>query len=246
MKKIVAIGGGEIKNLETIKIDKEIVKSTMKQTPKALFIPTASGEPKEYIEAFSKVYGEKLGCKVDVLKLIDENIKEYEIEYKIMDSDIIYVGGGDTKTMLEIWKEKKVDKALKKAWEKGTILSGLSAGSICWFESGHSDSMSFLDGREEWNYIKLNALGFIKAMHCPHYNEDNREEDFAKKIMKYDVIGIAIENNCAIEFKDNQYRVLTSEEGAKAYKVFKKDNSIMKEEIKKISTYRPLEELLTK
>lgn len=246
MKRIVVIGGGELKELETIRIDKEIVKLAMKQTPKALFIPTASGDPKEYIETFIKVYGEKLGCKVDVLKLIDENINESEIEYKIMNSDIIYVGGGDTKTMLEIWRKKKVDKALKKAWEKGIILSGLSAGSICWFESGHSDSIGFVDEKEKYNYIKLDALGFIKAMHCPHYDEDNREEDFIKKIMKYDVIGIAIQNNCAIDFKDNQYRVLVSKEGAKAYKVFKKDNSIVKEEIEKVSTYRPLEELLAK
>lgn len=246
MKRIFAIGGGEIKEFETLGIDREIVKSTNKKRPKALFIPTASGEPEGYIDSFNEVYGEKLGCETDVLKLIDTGITESQIEDKIMGSDTIYVGGGDTKSMLDIWRKNKVDKILEKAWENGVILSGLSAGSICWFRSGHSDSMSFTDGNEQWNYIKLDALGFIDAMHCPHYNEDNRAEDFLNKIMEHDVIGIAIENNCAIEFKENEYRMLRSQEGSRAYKIFKKDGSIAKEEIDNLDRYMPIEKLLSK
>lgn len=118
MKKVVAIGGGEISKFETLKIDEEIVKLTGKANPKALFIPTASGEPEGYYESFDLVYGKTLGCKTDVLFLIKDNLDSSQIEDKILWADLIYVGGGNTKMMMEIWRFKGVDKMLMDAYQE--------------------------------------------------------------------------------------------------------------------------------
>lgn len=240
---IFAIGGGEISNLETLDIDKKVVESIEKKTPKALFIPTASDEPQGYIDSFNYVYGEKLKCNTDVLLLLEGTMSTEEARRKIMDADIIYVGGGNTSKMLQVWKTYGVDKLLKEAYKNGKILSGLSAGSICWFRSGHSDSQSF-DTEDKWNYIRIEGLNLIGAMHCPHYNEDTREEDFNQKIFEYDEIGIAIDNNCAIEFKSNYYRIHKSNLQSKAYKLYKLNGRIIKEELNNTTEYKLIDELL--
>ncbi len=243
MGTIFAIGGGEIRDLETFAIDKKVVESTGKKKPKALFIPTASDEPQGYIDSFNYAYGEKLECNTDVLLLLEGKTGTEEARKKIMDADLIYVGGGNTRKMLQVWKKYGVDNLLKEAYENGKILSGLSAGSICWFKSGHSDSNSF-DSGNGWNYIRIEGLNLIEAMYCPHYNEDIREEDFNEKILEYDEIGVAIDNNCAIEFKDNYYKIHKSNIQSKAYKVYQVDGKIIREELNNTSEYKLMKELL--
>lgn len=224
MGTIVSIGGGSIGELEMLVIDKYIVSLTNKECPKALFIPTASGDAQTYVDVFNNVYRENLRCITDTLLLMNSNLYEEEIKNKILSSDIIYVGGGDTSKMLGIWYKCKVDKYLKMAHEKGTILAGLSAGSICWFKYGYSDSGNN-DGSS--NYQCIEALGFINAIHCPHYDEEDRKS-FDLIIDKFNEIGIAIENNCSIVFKDDYFRVIKGNENASAYKLFYKNDKIQK------------------
>ena len=210
MGTIVAIGGGEIRLGETLAIDREIVSLAHKEKPLALFLPTASGEAEGYIDTFCQVYGEKLGCQAEVLLLLSGDATQEEIRRKILSADIIYVGGGNTKKMMEIWQEKHVDIFIREAYEKGTILSGLSTGSICWFSEGFSDS----EKDETGTYCVVGGLGFIEAIHCPHYNERGEFDDFMRSQTKP---AIAIENNCAIVYKDGTYRVIQSCETAHAY-----------------------------
>lgn len=244
MGRIVAIGGGEIRENETLEIDKEIVKLTNKENPLALFIPTASGDPEGYIETFEKVYSE-LGCKTDTLFLIDGDLSNGQIKAKILSADLIYVGGGDTERMLEIWKEKNVDEYLREAFNRGTVLSGLSAGSICWFEFGHSDSYTYRTGRQQ-DFFKIEGLGFVAGIHCPHYTEESREKDFERMVAANNLIGIAIDDNCAIEFHGENYRILKSSHTAKAYKIFKNENRIIKIELSNTENYLPLNSLYSK
>jgi dipeptidase E len=223
MGTIIAIGGGDIKDLDKIAIDKYIVSLAGKKCPKVLFIPTASDDSGGYVEVFNNLYAKNLGCDTDTLLLVNENLSSKEIENKIMLSDIIYVGGGDTSKMLDIWRKHKVHMYLKKAYEKGVILSGLSAGSICWFKYGYSDSNK--DGSTGYRCVE--ALGFINAIHCPHYHEERRNEfDIAMETKKE--IGIALENNCAIVFKDDHYRIIKSDETANAYKLFNSNGKVQK------------------
>ena len=199
VKKIVAIGGDEIRDSETLAIDKEIIRLTQKKHPKLLFIPTASSDNEDYYNGVEKYFGKKLGCKTKVLYLLKKTPSPKEIRNKILDSDIIYVGGGNTLKMMKLWRRLGVDKILKTAWQKGIVLCGLSAGSICWFESGHSDSMSFYNPKK-WKYINVRGLGFIKGIHCPHYDSETlgvpRKNRFRNMIQKIGGIGISIDENC--------------------------------------------------
>jgi len=241
MGRIISIGGGDFGKLETLEIDKYIVKSTNKEKPRILFVPTASSDATTYIEIFNKIYGGILGCHTDALCLITNNISEDEIKEKIYSSDVIYVGGGDTKNMLKVWKDNKVDYYLKQAFNRETILCGLSAGSICWFEYGCSDSSN--DGEEFGTYIKLEALGLLKGIHCPHLNEEDRRGGFINMIKDNNTLGIGLDNNCALEIFNDKFKILKSDKNAKAYKVFNKDKHVIDEELTNIETYYSLEKL---
>jgi dipeptidase E len=249
MKKIVTIGGGEIGrpgySVETTKIDRELIRLTGKKSPMVLFIPTASSDSEGYYKTVQKHFGERLGCKTDALWLIKENFSQRTIEQKIMSADIVYVGGGNTQKMLRIWKQNGVDKILKKAWEQGIVLSGLSAGSICWFREGTSDSRRF-DNPDE-DLIKVTGLSFIPALHSPHYDIKKDRRPGLKRIMgKTPGVAIAIDNCCAVEFVDDTYRVISSKPKAKAYKVYWKAGRYHEAIIPKSTKFKPLSLLLKK
>ena len=216
MGKIVALGGGEIRLKETLPIDRFIVEFSETPTPKLLFIPTASGDSPGYVETIKTIYGEQLGCEVDALLLVNNEISEKEIERKILSADIIYVGGGSTSKMMEIWRRNRVDEYLKKAYENNIVLSGLSAGSICWFLKGHTDSYSKNNPGEPRDHAQIRGIGLIPAIHCPHYNEKGRTgfDDMMKTEM---IPGIAIEDNCAFVIKDDLYKIIKSDSHRKAY-----------------------------
>jgi dipeptidase E len=249
MKKIIAIGGGEIGRpgypVETTLIDKEIIKLTGKKNPKFLFIPTASSDSEGYCKTVEKHFGKKLGCKIDFLCLIKNKPNKQEIENKIMKSDIVYVGGGNTLKMIKIWKKTGVNKILIKAWEKGVVMSGLSAGSICWFKYGNSDSKKMLDPKA--NLIRVSGLGFINALHCPHYDfEAYRKADLKKMMKKTPGIAIAIDNCCALEIIDDGYKIIPTKKTANAYKIYWKENRYHEKLIKKEKEFKPLNNLLSK
>ncbi|HLD81739.1 MAG TPA: peptidase E [Patescibacteria group bacterium] len=243
VKKIVAVGGGVMKTGGLLAIDKEIIRLAQKERPKLLFLPTATSDSELYWYYVDKHFGKKLGCKTDVLYLIKETPSSKEIKEKILGADIIYVGGGNTLKMMKVWRRLCVDIPLKTAWERGAVLCGISAGSICWFESGHSDSMSFYNPKK-WEYINVHGLGFLKGVHCPHYNRQTlgvpRKKHFRDMIEKIGGMGIAIDNNCAIEFLDDEYRVITSKPSAKAYRVFKKNGKVISERIPQVKALTPI------
>ncbi|RKU24162.1 peptidase E [Candidatus Poribacteria bacterium] len=241
--KIVAIGGGEIREMETAAIDERIIELTGKTQPKALFIPTASGDPPGYIDTFETVYGEHFGCQTRTLKLIQNPPAFEEMSALVLDSDLVYVGGGNTYKMMKLWRRLGLDTVLVEAASRGTVLSGLSAGAICWFRYGHSDSRSF-SSNPEWDYIRVRGLGFINAVYCPHYHFEKRETSFSQMIAKRGGIGIACDNNAAIEIVGERYRILTSAPNGKAYKLFKRDGNAVITELSQNSEYAPLADLL--
>ncbi len=231
----------------TAPIDREIIRLSRKRNPRLLFIPTASSDSEEYWTHVQEYFGGFLKCKTDVLFLIKEQPLKESIERKILSADIIYVGGGNTLQMMRIWRRLGVDALLRRAYEKGTVLSGISAGAICWFDSGHSDSMSFFNPRK-WEYIKVRGLGLVNGILCPHYNSMTRgiprRKHFREMVQKAGGIGIAIENNCAIEFVDGRfYRVISSKGSARAYKLYKSGGEITAEQIRQEKELAPVESL---
>ena len=213
MGKLVCIGGGEIprnKNgitlpYETEEIDKEIVKLSEKSNPKLLFIGTASSHSEEYFNVIKDIYT-KLGCIVSNLDIINNKFDTETLESIVFDTDIVYVGGGNTRFMLEKWRECGLDKILKQAYEKNIVLSGLSAGSYCWFK---------------YNYDLIEGLGLIDAINCVHYNIKDKESKnkFYNIIKDKNMIGYAIDNCVALRFIDNQVKVIRSDKKMHAYKV---------------------------
>ncbi len=160
MSRIVAIGGGEIitksKVSETLDIDKEIISMTGKSQPRLLFIPTASNDADAYTKVISSYFGQTLGCRVTCLKILKNTYSSKDLEKSIFETDIVYVGGGNTKLMLDTWKQIGLDQVLIRAYhETEIILSGLSAGAICWFKYGSSDSNKFIDPKAELMCLRV-------------------------------------------------------------------------------------------
>ena len=127
--------------------------------------------------------------------------------------DGIVVSGGNTLNQQAIWKAQGIDVVLKQAWDRGIVLGGASAGSLCWFEEGTTDSrpkaLSIVQG-----------LGFLKGSHCPHYDAEADRRPLYLKLIESGQMkpGYACDNNAGLYFEDNTVkRVVTSKAGAKAY-----------------------------
>lgn len=216
--KIITIGGGEISELETLDLDSFICNQTEKSTPKVLFIPTASGDAKGYCKAFQHVYGERLGCKVDFLLATRSDFTQQDAMQKILNSDLVYVGGGNTQKMLAIWRDFGIGTALRQAGANGTILSGLSAGAICWYEAGLSDSDRFsAHSSSSWSLKRLEALGFLPGAFCPHLDKEQRHTPLEELVRSSGERAIACDNGAAIYWDGGVAQVLTSLPDACAY-----------------------------
>ena len=213
---IVAIGGGEMDTLKTLSIDRYIVGLTGKNHPKALFIPTASGDAKGYISSFKKVYGMLLGCRVDVLSLIAETPQEDEMRSKILAADLVYVGGGNSTLLMSRWSETGMAQYLADAHFSGTVLSGMSAGGNCWFDYGHT--MVGNDKEQEWKYIR--GLGLIKGAFCPHFNQPMRRKSYGRVLARLGVAGYALEDHSAIDIRNGESAILKSDPRSKAFRLY--------------------------
>jgi len=246
-KAIVAIGGGEIRTRGTAAIDREIIRLSGKRNPKLLFVPTASLDSERYWKRVQTYFGKFLKCKTDVLFLVKEQATHEQARKKIAWADIIYVGGGNTLQMMRIWRRLGVDQLLRSAYQNGTVLAGISAGAICWFQSGHSDSMSFYHPRK-WKYINVRGLGLIRGIHCPHYNSETRgiprRKQFRNMIQRIGGLGIAIENNCAIAFLDDRfYKVYSSKKHSRAYRVYRSGGKVIAKQIPQEKEATPIASL---
>lgn len=255
MGRIIAIGGGQIGRpkedgrgyypVETMTIDKEILSLTGKKRPKLLFLPTASYDSQDYYEIVKKHFTNVGFSSVNVLYLSDKHLSKKQIRSTILSHDAIYVGGGNTLRMMMIWKRLGVDKILKEARDSNIVLSGLSAGSLCWFSCGNSDSRKFSSGSDK--LIKVTGLGYIDALHCPHYDaEPFRQIDLKRMMRATSKVAIALDNCAALEVVDDKYRIITSKPNAKARKIYWKQGEYIIEEIAADKTYKDLAELLKK
>lgn len=214
--KIITIGGGEISELETLDLDAFICSQTGKSTPKALFIPTASGDADGYCATFQHVYGERLGCEVDFLLASRTDFSHQQAVHKILNADLVYVGGGNTEKMLAVWRDFRIAAALRQAGESGTVLAGLSAGAICWYEAGLSDSDRFTAG-SDWRLKRLGALGFLPGVFCPHLDKEQRHAPLLELVRTSGERAIACDNGAAVYWHDGVAQVLSSLPNAFAY-----------------------------
>jgi dipeptidase E len=195
-KQIIAIGGGGFgRNPGNGKIEQYILNQSNSDSPKICFIPTATGDDESYKESYYSTMS-KLNC---VPTHLDFFKRTPDIEKLILEQDVIFVGGGNTKSMLAVWREWGLEKILKKAYSNGVIMSGVSAGAICWFEKGITDSWA--------KELKvLDCLGFIQGNCCPHYDEEAERKPALSKFITNKKISncYAIDGGCALHIKNNK------------------------------------------
>jgi dipeptidase E len=188
---------------------------TGKKRPKLLYLPTASADGQSGIIAWYK------SCApIDVYPLVQESFiassrQSQSWEEVLLSVDGIVASGGNTLNQQAIWKAQGVDLILKQAWDRGIVLGGASAGSLCWFEEGTTDSRP-----KQLTTVK--CLGFLKGSHCPHYDrEPDRRPLYEKLIASGEMQpGYACDNDAGIYFEDNEVkRAVATRKGARVYYV---------------------------
>jgi dipeptidase E len=230
-KRIIAIGGGEIKNKTTLEIDRYIASLAKEHAgdkrANALFIGTASHDSMPYFNSFRKTYTSVFDIKAEVGLMVYGEMSIERIAGKIEMADMIYIGGGDTVYMLDKWRETGVDKLLIEAYNQGKIICGLSAGAICWFKDMYTD-YEIMRGQSA-DYVLKKGLGVLEGAMCPHFND--REEDFSVALKKGIIkSAYCVDNDCAIEFVNGKFSKVISA-GGKAYKMSLTENGIEKKEL---------------
>ncbi len=220
IKQIIAIGGGGFgRNPGEGIIEEYIIKQSKVERPNICFIPTATGDNEAYKVNFYSTFS-KLNCSPSHLDFFKRtpNLKEL-----CCSQDIIFVGGGNTKSMLAVWKEWGLVKILEEAYESGTIMCGVSAGAICWFENGITDSWE-----DELKII--NCMGFIPGSCCPHYDEEPERKPSLHKFLSEGALENcnAIDGGCALHIKDGvDYKAIVFAQKKNAYLVTKNNGLIL-------------------
>ncbi|MDY7221188.1 Type 1 glutamine amidotransferase-like domain-containing protein [Halalkalibacterium halodurans] len=228
MNQIIALGGGGFSmEPENPLLDTYILDQCAKANPKICFIPTASGDSEHYITKFYDFFG-KQDCQPSHLSLFRPPTRD--LESYLLDKEILYVGGGNTKNLLILWKEWGLDSILRKAWKEGILLAGISAGSICWFEEGVTDSYG--DGLEP-----IKCLGFLKGSHCPHYDgETERRPSYHRLVTSNEIQGgIAADDGVAIHYiGEDIHKIVSSRPRAKAYRLQQFDHKMIETELETV------------
>ena len=183
MGKIVAIGGGENGRgehpYETGPFDREIVRLTGKDDPNFLFIGLANSFADSYYATMCDIFHGRLGC-THTDHLTEADLRDPDTLRRKMEwADFIYVGGGNTLRLMTLLRRYGGDRLLDEAYKRGTVLSGVSAGGICWCSCGNSDSRKFTSGSDQ--LIKVTGLGYLPVLFCPHYDaEPLRQTDLPR------------------------------------------------------------------
>jgi dipeptidase E len=209
---IVGLGGGGDTKEQTDLLWTYILGLAGKERPRVLFIPTAASEHADYIVWFYERFaGRADASHLNTFPWPPENLREV-----ILSQDVINVSGGNTANMLAIWKVHGIDALLREAWENGVVLCGASAGMICWFEAGVTDSFGpQLAGME--------CLGFLEGSACPHYDgEEQRRPRYRELIDGGFPEGVAADDGVGIHYVGTEIaEVVTCRPGAAAYRVMR-------------------------
>ncbi len=228
MKRIIAIGGGSLKDKTTIEIDRYIATLAKQHAGDkrayGLFIGTASHDFMPSFNSFRKTYTSVFDIKADVVLTINTQMDEAKINEKFSKADFIYIGGGDTLYMLDRWRKDGLLNKIIEAYNRGVIIAGRSAGAICWFETMYTDSEVF-GNQDEYSIQK--GLGVIKGVCSPHYNI--RKEDLTKAIIENNFSEVyAIEDDSALEFIDGKL-IKSISSGGNSYKIINNGGILLEE-----------------
>ncbi|MBO4573227.1 MAG: Type 1 glutamine amidotransferase-like domain-containing protein [Clostridia bacterium] len=230
----VSIGGGDLRTKTTLKIDSYVAalakKHAQGKRAYGLFIGTASHDFMPYFNTFRKTFTGEFDIKADCALTVYGEMSYEKIAAKFEKADFLYIGGGDTVFMLDTWKKTGLYDLVLNAYERGVIVSGLSAGGICFFETMYTDS-SFVTGGDSYSFYP--GMNVIKGTMCPHY--DDRKPDFNAALLNSEInSSYAVEADSALVFKNGEL-VGSLSSGGKSYILRKNLGTIETFEISPIS-----------
>ena len=219
-KQIIAIGGaGFLSKHGSPALETYLLSQARKPNPAVCFIPTATGDSAKYIARFYAAL-KKHRCRPSHLPFFG---RTPELRKLILQQDLIYVGGGNTKSMLAVWREWQLPKILRETWKAGTVLAGISAGAICWFDAGVTDSWAE-------HLAPLDCLGWLPGGCCPHYNSEKERRPAVHEFVAKGLIPrtLALDDGAAAHFVGRKLaRVIAWRAKAGAYSVQREGRQAM-------------------
>lgn len=217
-KQIIALGGGGFSmEPDNPLLDQYVLEASAASRPRITLLPTASGDADRLIAQFYTAFN-RHACRPRHVSLFR---KSPDTEAQLLDSDVIYVSGGNTRNMLAIWNAAGVTPMLKQAWENGVVVCGVSAGAICWFEQGHTDSRGDLSA--------LDCLGWLGGSCSPHYDgEAHRRPSYENLLLTGGIKpGIALDDGVAAHFVGTtRTRLVGSRPKAQAFALAAENNAL--------------------
>jgi dipeptidase E len=224
---IVAMGGARsVMDRRNDALVDYVLELTGKSDPAVLFLGTATGDDRGYIVSFYETF-HSARCRPRHLDLFSREFDD--ITGPVLGADVVHVGGGNTANMLDIWKRQGVDVLLHKALARGAVLTGGSAGALCWFEGGTTDSFG------PTLQVLREGLGMVKASFCPHYDSgEQRRPHFHAAVLEGALPeGYAAWDRAAVRFDaDGRFvEAVTSQPGGRAFRVYVRDGRVVEEDL---------------
>lgn len=225
-RQIVVLGGGgfSYEQPDEPRLDDYTLALAGKRKPRVCFVPTASGDSDLYIERFVRRFpgSRAVGSVLRLFRREHRAIAPF-----LARQDVIYVGGGNTANALAVWRAHGVDALLKRAWAAGQIMTGTSAGMLCWFEGGVTDSFGPLAALND-------GLAALPGSACPHYDGEVQRRPTYHRLIRRGVIpgGYAADDWVALHFVGRRLReAVASMEGHGAYRVYKVASRVVEQPI---------------
>jgi peptidase E len=211
---IVGMGGGGFsEEPDNPLLDRYVLSLARRERPRVCFVATASGDSEGYVARFYRAFAEH-DCRPADLGLFDRLVGD--LRRFVLEQDVVYVGGGNTASLLAVWRTHGLDSILREALDAGAVLCGVSAGMNCWFQASTTDSFG-----PELAALH-DGLGFVAASACPHYdNEAQRRPLYHRLVADGFPAGYAADEGAALHFDSAGALVeaVASREGASAYRV---------------------------
>jgi dipeptidase E len=218
-RRVIALGGGGFTMEETPLLDDHVLASAGVDRPRVLFVPTASGDSPGYVAHFHDVFADRAEtAHLPLFARVDADLRAVVFAH-----DIVYVGGGNTANMVAVWRIHGLDTVLREAHERGVILAGVSAGALCWFSGGVTDSFGLPLRRFDL------GLGVLPEAMVPHYDsEGSRRPTLHAMVGRGELPAtLAVEDGAALDFVDGTLaEVVTSRPGARVYRVARDGDAV--------------------
>ena len=223
---IVAFGGGGFSMESSPLLDDYVLRCTGVERPKVCFVPTASGDADHYVVRFYRAFA-PARCEASHVSLFRRDRGggiDCDVAAHLLSQDLIYVGGGSVTSMLGVWRAHGLDTVFAEAWERGIVLCGLSAGSLCWF----SHAVTAFHGEPQ----RVRGLGLLPHSNCVHLNDPERLEAFTRHVADGMPAGYGVQDGAALHFVGRDLaRVVSSRSDAKAFRFARRRGSVSQKEL---------------